>query len=433
MSAIIDKVYDATKRIYKSVFKGVPNLITTADLNRQMSAFQAQLENLYRFVGPITDLSFTFEQNNENPSFSASYTLSKMVARGCDFTNLLPASGTLSGDLPVTGNKRLWVLLTATQKLVTYADDPSHDIAGAKFSDGTTYPAADQIVYETASLVTSLDNYDSVENVVEALGYFYRDSFTPRMVKFMPNFVPLKTLYKDHMFPASPQMTLPQAIAANTLTDGSIPAALNVDIGSTFNVALKKFYDKYSDRNEELIALIDIIINYYINAIENHISFFGVPQDIDEVVYNDKQILVRINRNKLRFHEGYPNNGFIRLLIGKVAVNTGSAVWTFGIDMTVHCPFDGDKIDYNEYNVILPLSSNSYFCLKAEHGNSTSDYYEIILQPTNSSAIINFKEGSDYNNTKFMKFIVFGGRYPYTTLAENLASLKALKADLENS
>ena len=49
MSAIIDKVYDATKRIYKSVFKGAPNLITTADLNRQMSAFQAQLENLYRF------------------------------------------------------------------------------------------------------------------------------------------------------------------------------------------------------------------------------------------------------------------------------------------------------------------------------------------------------------------------------------------------
>ena len=94
MSAIIDKVYDATKRIYKSVFKGAPNLITTADLNRQMSAFQAQLENLYRFVGPITDLSFTFEQDNENPSFSASYTLSKMVARGCDFTNLLPASGT---------------------------------------------------------------------------------------------------------------------------------------------------------------------------------------------------------------------------------------------------------------------------------------------------------------------------------------------------
>jgi hypothetical protein len=432
MSAIIDKVYDATKRIYKSVFKGAPNLITTADLNRQMSAFQAQLENLYRFVGPITDLSFTFEQNNENPSFSASYTLSKMVARGCDFTNLLPASGTLSGDLPVTANERLWVLLTATQKLVTYADDPSHDIAGAKFSDGTTYPAADQIVYETASLVTSPDNYDSVENVVEALGYFYRDSSTPRMVKFMPNFVPLKTLYTGHMFPASPQMTLPQAIAANTLTDGSIPAALNVGMGSTFNVALKKFYDKYSNSNGTLNTLIDTI-NYYIEAIENHISFFGVPQDIDEVVYNNKQILVRIHRNKLKFNGTYPDNGFIRLLMGKVAVNTGSAVWTFGIDMTVHCPFNGGKIDYNEYNVILPLSSNSYFCLKAEYGNSTSDYYEIILQPTNSSAINNFEEGSDYNNTKFMKFIVFGGSYSHTALAENLTSLKALKADLENS
>lgn len=261
MSAIIDKVYDATKRIYKSVFKGAPNLITTADLNRQMSAFQAQLENLYRFVGPITDLSFTFEQDNENPSFSASYTLSKMVARGCDFTNLLPASGTLSGDLPVTANERLWVLLTATQKLVTYADDPSHDIAGAKFSDGTTYPAADQIVYETASLVTSPDNYDSVENVVEALGYFYRDSSTPQMVKFMPNFVPLKTLYTGHMFPASPQMTLPQAIAANTLTDGSIPAALNVGMGSTFNVALKKFYDKYASYTTDTAADITKIRN----------------------------------------------------------------------------------------------------------------------------------------------------------------------------
>lgn len=278
MSAIIDKVYDATKRIYKSVFKGAPNLITTADLNRQMSAFQAQLENLYRFVGPITDLSFTFEQNNENPSFSASYTLSKMVARGCDFTNLLPASGTLSGDLPVTANERLWVLLTATQKLVTYADDPSHDIAGAKFSDGTTYPAADQIVYETASLVTSPDNYDSVENVVEALGYFYRDSSTPQMVKFMPNFVPLKTLYTGHMFPASPQMTLPQAIAANTLTDGSIPAALNVGMGSTFNVALKKFYDKYASYTTDTTSDITKIKNSLGLSYNKAVSAYEIKQ-----------------------------------------------------------------------------------------------------------------------------------------------------------
>lgn len=278
MSAIIDKVYDATKRIYKSVFKGAPNLITTADLNRQMSAFQAQLENLYRFVGPITDLSFTFEQNNENPSFSASYTLSKMVARGCDFTNLLPAIGTLSGDLPVTANERLWVLLIATQKLVTYADDPSHDIAGAKFSDGTTYPAADQIVYETASLVTSPDNYDSVENVVEALGYFYRDSSTPQMVKFMPNFVPLKTLYTGHMFPASPQMTLPQAIAANTLTDGSIPSALNVGMGSTFNVALKKFYDKYASYTTDTTSDITKIKNSLGLSYNKAVSSYEIKQ-----------------------------------------------------------------------------------------------------------------------------------------------------------
>lgn len=278
MSAIIDKVYDATKRIYKSVFKGAPNLITTADLNRQMSAFQAQLENLYRFVGPITDLSFTFEQDNENPSFSASYTLSKMVARGCDFTNLLPASGTLSGDLPVTANERLWVLLTATQKLVTYADDPSHDIAGAKFSDGTTYPAADQIVYETASLVTSPDNYDSVENVVEALGYFYRDSSTPRMVKFMPNFVPLKALYTGHMFPASPQMTLPQAIAANTLTDGNIPSALNVGMGSTFNVALKKFYDKYASYTTDTTSDITKIKNSLSLSYNKAVSSYEIKQ-----------------------------------------------------------------------------------------------------------------------------------------------------------
>ena len=58
------------------------------------------------------------------------------------------------------------------------------------------------------------------------------------------------------MFPASPQMTLPQAIAANTLTDGNIPSALNVGMGSTFNVALKKFYDKYtSDITKFNVAL----------------------------------------------------------------------------------------------------------------------------------------------------------------------------------
>lgn len=307
MSAIIDKVYDATKRIYKSVFKGAPNLITTADLNRQMSAFQAQLENLYRFVGPITDLSFTFEQDNETPSFSASYTLSKMVARGCDFTNLLPASGTLSGDLPVTANERLWVLLTATQKLVTYADDPSHDIAGAKFSDGTTYPAADQIVYETASLVTSPDNYDSVENVVEALGYFYRDSSTPQMVKFMPNFVPLKTLYTGHMFPASPQMTLPQAIAANTLTDGNIPSALNVGMGSTFNVALKKFYDKYASYTTDTTSDITKIKNSLSLSYNKAVSSYEIKQ-LGSDTGIMQQYVVMANFNYDQFDFGIEGN-----------------------------------------------------------------------------------------------------------------------------
>ena len=119
--------------------------------------------------------------------------------------------------------------------------------------------------------------------------------------------------------------------------------------------------------------------------------------------------------------------------MGKVAVNNGSTVWSIGIDMTVHCPFNGGKIDYNEYNVILPLSSNSYFCLKAEYGHNTPEYYEIILQSTNSPAIYKFEETSDYNNTKFMKFIVFGGSYSHTALTENLASLKALKTNLENS
>ena len=46
MSKIVDKVFDAGKKIIRSVFLGSPNLFTTSDLNRQIEAIKYQLDSL---------------------------------------------------------------------------------------------------------------------------------------------------------------------------------------------------------------------------------------------------------------------------------------------------------------------------------------------------------------------------------------------------
>ena len=159
MARIIEKHYDAGKKIALSKFRGAPNLITTSDLNRQLEAFQHQLDLLASNTAVYSDFSIVLLRVGDVVTCVSGYTY--MEFGGCSFS---PA--TINGEIEV--NKEagmLYAVLTAKKKLVTYADDFEHTIAGAKFADGTSQPAAEQYVYYDEAVVIS-DTLDVDNKVV---------------------------------------------------------------------------------------------------------------------------------------------------------------------------------------------------------------------------------------------------------------------------
>lgn len=141
MSSIVDKAFDATQKIMRTIFRGSPNLFTTADLNRQIEAFDYRLKRLEWFRGIETDM--TVERNIAAGYNTIYVTYSYIRVFGCTLYEGVRTSGTidLRGGLPTGG-----IGLFITPQVLTYSDDPSHDIAGAKFQDGDSKAAADQQV-----------------------------------------------------------------------------------------------------------------------------------------------------------------------------------------------------------------------------------------------------------------------------------------------
>lgn len=168
MSKIIEKAFDATKKIIRSVFLGSPNLITSSDLNRQMEAFKYQLDLLDDKTGMIiegVDLKHAFSSSTLIIDFKCE----SIKFKGCQF---YPEAAKLSINFTI-GAPLAYLCLTAEQEVVTYENDSSHEIAGAKFADGTSYPAANQVVYKNEALILT-HALSEVENLVGVIAYFKR-------------------------------------------------------------------------------------------------------------------------------------------------------------------------------------------------------------------------------------------------------------------
>ena len=169
MSKIIEKAFDATKKIIRSVFLGSPNLITSSDLNRQMEAFKYQLDQLDDKTGMISDINIM--HNLSGSTFTVGWTVSYMKFKGCSFSINNPPlheflSINLTGSAPIA-----YMCLVADKRTVTYSDDTTHDLAGAKFEDGTSMPAANQIIYENEGIVLT-HALSSIENLVGVVAVF---------------------------------------------------------------------------------------------------------------------------------------------------------------------------------------------------------------------------------------------------------------------
>lgn len=181
MSAIIEKPFDASKKIIRSIFKGSPNLITSSDLNRQIEAIKYQLDQLDDKTGVISDIEIS--QNLSGGTLNVSYSFTYMKFKGCNFS---PAVTALNTNLTV-GAPTAYLCLVADSETITYESDSSHDIAGARFEDGTSLPAANQMVYTNESLilthalstVTNLVGVIAVFNLSDAGNVIVQNNFMP--------------------------------------------------------------------------------------------------------------------------------------------------------------------------------------------------------------------------------------------------------------
>lgn len=185
MSKIVDKVFDAGKKIIRSVFLGSPNLFTTSDLNRQIEAIKYQLDSLDDKVGVYSDFDFTIQYGGSLLLVRTG--ISYVETKGCKFT---PAPATLIINFTSTASA-VYVQLLADKETVTYQMDDTHDIAGAKFEDGTSSPAANQIIYKNEELKLSHALTDDEGRLVAILGMFYLSD--AGNVLWFPNFTAKNT------------------------------------------------------------------------------------------------------------------------------------------------------------------------------------------------------------------------------------------------
>lgn len=170
MSNIIEKAFDASKKIVRSIFKGTPNLLTATDLNRQFEALKSQIDSVEENQRVISDLSVDMYVDYTRMSSGALITklkVTKVIAKGCAFSPTIDPK-VLENRPAVKGVN--YICLVAKKKVVTYEDDFLHEIAGAKFEDGTSLPAANQEVYYDEKLVIEPDRVP--ENCICVLGKF---------------------------------------------------------------------------------------------------------------------------------------------------------------------------------------------------------------------------------------------------------------------
>lgn len=172
MSRILDKPFDKAKKIVRGVFKGAPNLLTTSDLNRQIEALKYQMDSLDDKVGVLSDMKTGFSYAVSPRTLSVNPIFSYMETKGSLFSPSKDVTPLYIGE-----NTKAYLVLTANQKIVTYEDDSSKEISGAKFIDGTSQPAANHIVYTDEKLLLTLDPL-SVSNLVAVIALYVKNSDT---------------------------------------------------------------------------------------------------------------------------------------------------------------------------------------------------------------------------------------------------------------
>ena len=197
MSRIINKAFDASKKIIRSIFRGSPNLLTSSDLNRQFEAIKYQIDKLEERTNVDTDLDINVvsisahERNLTDPTQTThdsenrvTFTLGYMRFKGCLFT---PTVSPMTISIGENEQKKMYIHLVAEKKIVTYEDDFSHEISGAKFEDGASMPAADNEVYFNEKIVCTENKNEP--NSLAILAEFVAKDWSPTNDSPVPVYV----------------------------------------------------------------------------------------------------------------------------------------------------------------------------------------------------------------------------------------------------
>ena len=177
MASIIDKAYDASKKIARAIFRGAPNLFTTSDINRQFEAIKAQLDFLEDKIGCAATSNVKISASVSGSTLTVKVEpggagVMQFYVRGIkyettSFANLTKSSIGSSGEW--------YVVMKATTKIVDY-NDGQYDISGAEFSDSIHQPAADHVVYDTFTLSLESTNILPANVMCVLAKIIYKDS-----------------------------------------------------------------------------------------------------------------------------------------------------------------------------------------------------------------------------------------------------------------
>lgn len=285
MSKIVDKVFDAGKKIIRSVFLGSPNLFTTSDLNRQIEAIKYQLDSLDDKVGVYSDFSFATQHSGSLLLVRTG--ISYVETKGCKFT---PAPAILSinftSDAPA-----VYVQLLADKETVTYQMDDTHDIAGAKFEDGTSSPAANQIIYKNEELKLSHALTDDEGRLVAILGMFYLSD--AGNVLWFPNFTAKNT---------------PLAFRKSSVQDLDPSVKGNIRKGDSYDRAFS------------------ILENKLNNRITSNWASFGYNNNTVRYLIKNGTLYIKVNSRRIHYIVAFntPLTYFCKIMSLKYSENTPS-------------------------------------------------------------------------------------------------------------
>lgn len=166
MSKILKKAFDASKKIIRSIFNGYPNLITTSDLNRQFEAIKYQVDKLDEKTGFLIE-GGTLGFKLEGSTLKVDLVYDSIEYKGCSFEpDQMELDTNFTASAPYA-----YLCLVADKEIITYDTDSTHEIAGAKFSDGTSLRAADQLVYKNEKFVL-VHSVESLGNLVGIIAFF---------------------------------------------------------------------------------------------------------------------------------------------------------------------------------------------------------------------------------------------------------------------